>query len=68
MINTSRGTIVNEKDLIESIKSNTLIAENTIKVMNNERPRHIVKELQYNGCCYLASSLQAISPTVIFTS
>ena len=91
LINTSRGPIVNEKDLIESLKSNiirkaaldvyemeplpenselrklpnviltphiagetrealvrryTLIAENTIKVMNNERPLYIVKELQ----------------------
>jgi phosphoglycerate dehydrogenase-like enzyme len=91
LINTSRGAIVNEKNLIESLKSNiirkaaldvyeteplpenselrklpnviltphiagdtrealvrryALIAENTIKVMNNERPRYIVKELQ----------------------
>ncbi len=91
LINTSRGAIVNEKDLIESLKSSiikkaaldvyeteplperselrklpnvlltphiagdtkealvrryTLIAENIIKVMNNEKPRYIVKELQ----------------------
>jgi len=91
LINTSRGAIINEKDLIESLKNNivkkaaldvyeteplpenselrklpnvlltphiagetkealtrryTLIAENTIRVMNNERPRYIVKEMQ----------------------
>ena len=91
LINTSRGAIVSEKDLIESLENNiirktaldvyeteplpenselrrlpnviltphiagdtrealvrryTLIAENTIKVMNNERPLYIVKELQ----------------------
>lgn len=91
LINTSRGAIVNEKDLIESLKSNvikkaaldvyeteplpenselrklsnvlltphiagetrealvrryTLIAENILKVMNNEKPLYIVKELQ----------------------
>ncbi len=91
LINTSRGAIINENDLIESLKSNiikkaaldvfeteplpeyselrrlpnvlltphiagdtkealirryTLIAENAIKVMNNERPQYIVKELQ----------------------
>jgi phosphoglycerate dehydrogenase-like enzyme len=91
LINTSRGAIVNEKDLIESLESNiirkaaldvyeteplpenselrklpnvlltphiagetkealvrryNIIAENTLKVMNNERPRYIVKELQ----------------------
>ncbi len=91
LVNTSRGSIVNENDLITSLKSGiirkaaldvfeteplpesselrrlpnvfltphiagetkealtrryTLIAENTIKVMNNERPLHIVKELQ----------------------
>ncbi len=91
LINTSRGAIINEKELIESLKNNivkkaaldvyeseplpesselrklpnvlltphiagetkealvrryTLIAENTIRVMNNERPRYIVKELQ----------------------
>ena len=91
LINTSRGAIINEKDLIESIKNGvikkagldvyeseplpehselrrlpnviltphiagdtkealiaryTLIAENAIRVMNNERPQYIVKELQ----------------------
>jgi len=91
LINTSRGSIIDEKALIESLESNvirkaaldvyeteplpehnelrrlpnvvltphiagdtkqalilryTLIAENSIKVMNNERPRYIVKELQ----------------------
>jgi len=91
IINTSRGSIINEKDLIESLKNNvirkaaldvyeteplppdselrklpnviltphiagdtrealirryTLIAENTIKIMNNEKPRYIVKELE----------------------
>ncbi|MHC4267701.1 MAG: NAD(P)-dependent oxidoreductase [Planctomycetota bacterium] len=91
LVNTSRGAIVNENDLIESLKSGIirkaaldvfeteplpesselrrlpnvfltphiagetkealtrrykLIAENTIKVMNNERPLYIVKELQ----------------------
>ncbi|KHE92444.1 MAG: hypothetical protein K8F52_01895 [Candidatus Scalindua rubra] len=91
LINTSRGSIVNENDLIESLRSGvikkaaldvyeieplpehselrrlpnvlltphiagdtkealirryTLIAENAIKVMNNEKPRYIVKELQ----------------------
>ncbi len=91
LINTSRGAIINEKDLIESLKSGvikkaaldvyeteplpeqselrklpnvvltphiagdtkealikryTLIAENAIRVMNNERPQYIVKELQ----------------------
>ena len=91
LINTSRGAIINEKDLIESLKSGivkkaaldvyeteplpehselrklpnafltphiagdtkealirryTLIAENTLKVMNNERPRYLVEELQ----------------------
>jgi D-3-phosphoglycerate dehydrogenase len=91
LINTSRGAIINEKDLIESLESGivkkaaldvfeteplpehselrrlpnvlltphiagdtrealvrryTLIAENAIKVMNNERPQYIVKELQ----------------------
>jgi D-3-phosphoglycerate dehydrogenase len=91
LINTSRGGIINENDLIESLKNNvirkaaldvyeteplpenselrkmanvlltphiagetkealvrryTLIAENAIKVMNNERPRYIVKEPQ----------------------
>lgn len=91
LINTSRGAIINEKDLIESLKNNTIkkaaldvyeieplpenselrklpnvlltphiagdtkealvrryniIAENTIKVMNNEKPRYIVRELQ----------------------
>ena len=91
LINTSRGAIINENDLIESLKSNiikkaaldvyeteplpeyselrrlpnvlltphiagdtkealirryTLIAENAIKVMNNERPQYIVTELQ----------------------
>lgn len=91
LVNTSRGSIVNENDLIESLKSGviskaaldvfeteplpesselrrlpnvfltphiagetkealirryTLIAENTIKVMNNERPLYIVKELE----------------------
>jgi phosphoglycerate dehydrogenase-like enzyme len=91
LINTSRGAIISEKDLIESLKNNTInkaaldvyeteplpenselrklpnvlltphiagdtkealvrryniIAENTIKVMNNEKPRYIVKELQ----------------------
>jgi D-3-phosphoglycerate dehydrogenase len=90
LVNTSRGSIVNENDLIKSLKSGiirkaaldvfeteplpgsselrklpnvfltphiagetkealtrryTLIAENTIKVMNNERPLYIVKEL-----------------------
>ncbi len=29
------------------IRRYTLIAENAIKVMNNERPKYIVKELQY---------------------
>jgi D-3-phosphoglycerate dehydrogenase len=28
------------------IRRYTLIAENSVKVMNNERPRYIVKELQ----------------------
>ena len=91
LINTSRGSIIDERALIESLESNvirkaaldvyeteplsehselrrlpnvvltphiagdtkealilryTLIAENSIKVMNNERPRYIVKELQ----------------------
>ena len=91
LINTSRGSIIDEKALIESLGSNvirkaaldvygteplpenselrklsnvlltphiagetkealirryTLIAENSVKVMNNERPRYIVKELQ----------------------
>ncbi len=91
LINTSRGGVINEKALIESLKNNvirkaaldvyeteplpenselrkmanvlltphiagetkealvrryTLIAENAIKVMNNERPRYIVKEPQ----------------------
>ena len=91
LINTSRGAIINEKDLIESLESGvikkaaldvyetepllehselrrlpnvvltphiagdtkealitryTLIAENAIRVMNNERPEYIVKELQ----------------------
>ena len=91
LINTSRGAIINEKDLIESLKNGvikkagldvyeteplsehselrklpnvvltphiagdtkealiaryTLIAENAIRVMNNERPQYIVKELQ----------------------
>ncbi|MBC8551522.1 MAG: phosphoglycerate dehydrogenase [Candidatus Brocadiales bacterium] len=91
LINTSRGTIINENDLIESLESGvikkaaldvyeteplsehselrrlpnvlltphiagdtrealirryTLIAENAIKVMNNEKPQYIVKELQ----------------------
>ena len=91
LINTSRGAIINENDLIESLESGvikkagldvyeteplpeyselrrlpnvlltphiagdtkealirryTLIAENAIKVMNNERPQYIVKELQ----------------------
>ena len=91
LINTSRGAIINENDLIESLESGvikkaaldvyeteplpeyselrklpnvlltphiagetkealvrryTLVAENSIKVMNNERPRYIVKELQ----------------------
>ncbi len=91
LINTSRGAIINEKDLIESLKSNiikkaaldvyeteplpenselrklpnvlltphiagdtkealvrryNIVAENTIRVMNNERPRYIIKELQ----------------------
>ena len=91
LINTSRGAIINEKDLIESLESGiikkaaldvyeteplsehnelrklpnafltphiagdtkealirryTLIAENTLKVMNNERPRYLVEELQ----------------------
>jgi len=91
LINTSRGAIINEKDLIESLESDivkkaaldvyeteplpehselrklpnafltphiagdtkealirryTLIAENTLKVMNNERPRYLVEELQ----------------------
>ncbi len=91
LINTSRGGVINENDLIESLKNNvirkaaldvyeteplpedselrkmanvlltphiagetkealvrryTLIAENAIKVMNNERPRYIVKEPQ----------------------
>ena len=91
LINTSRGAIVNEKDLIESLKNGvikkagldvyeteplseyselrklpnvvltphiagdtkealiaryTLIAENAIRVMDNERPQYVVKELQ----------------------
>ncbi len=91
LVNTSRGAIINENDLIESLESGvikkaaldvyeteplpeyselrrlpnvlltphiagdtkealirryTLIAENAIKVMNNERPQYIVKELQ----------------------
>ncbi|MCP4365539.1 MAG: phosphoglycerate dehydrogenase [Planctomycetes bacterium] len=91
LINTSRGGVINEKELIESLKNNvirkaaldvyeteplpenselrkmanvlltphiagetkealvrryTLIAENAIKVMNNERPWHIVEEPQ----------------------
>jgi phosphoglycerate dehydrogenase-like enzyme len=91
LINTSRGAIINENDLIESLENGvikkaaldvyeteplpeyselrrlpnvlltphiagdtkealirryTLIAENAIKVMNNERPQYIVKELQ----------------------
>ncbi len=91
LINTSRGSIIDENDLIELLKSNmikkaaldvyeneplpekselrklpnvlltphiagdtkealvrryTLIAENAIKVMNNEMPQYIVKELQ----------------------
>ncbi|MGR3293830.1 MAG: NAD(P)-dependent oxidoreductase [Candidatus Scalindua sp.] len=91
LINTSRGAIINENDLIESLESGvikkaaldvyeteplpenselrrfpnvlltphiagdtkealvrryTLIAENAIKVMNNEKPQYIVKELQ----------------------
>ncbi len=91
LINTSRGGIIDERVLIESLGNNvirkaaldvyeteplpenselrrlpnvvltphiagdtkealilryTLIAENSIKVMNNERPRYIVKELQ----------------------
>ncbi|MCP4267878.1 MAG: phosphoglycerate dehydrogenase [Candidatus Brocadiaceae bacterium] len=91
LVNTSRGSIVNENDLITSLKSGiirkaaldvfeteplpvsselrklpnvfltphiagetkealtrryTLIAENAIKVMNNEKPLYIVKELQ----------------------
>ncbi len=91
LINTSRGGVINENDLIESLRNNvirkaaldvyeteplpedselrkmanvlltphiagetkealvrryTLIAENAIKVMNNERPRYIVKEPQ----------------------
>jgi len=91
LVNTSRGAIINENDLIESLKSGivkkaaldvyeteplpehselrklpnvlltphiagdtkealirryTLIAENAIKVMNNDRPRYIVEELQ----------------------
>ena len=91
LINTSRGAIIDEKDLIESLKNGvikkagldvyeteplsehselrklpnvvltphiagdtkealiqryTLIVENAIKVMNNERPQCIVKELQ----------------------
>ncbi len=91
LINTSRGAIVSEKDLIESLKNKvirkaaldvyeieplpenselrklpnvlltphiagdtmealvrryTLIAENAVRVMNNEKPRYIVKELQ----------------------
>jgi Fe-S cluster biosynthesis and repair protein YggX len=28
------------------IRRYTLIAENTLKVMNNERPRYLVEELQ----------------------
>ncbi len=95
LVNTSRGGIVNENDLIESLKNNvirkaaldvfeteplpesselrklpnvflsphiagetkealtrryTLIAENAIKVMNNEKPLYIVKELQSVFC------------------
>ncbi len=95
LVNSSRGTIVNEDDLIESLKSGiirkaaldvfeteplpegselrrlpnvfltphiagetkealtrryTLIAENAIKVMKNERPLYIVKELQSIFC------------------
>ena len=91
LINTSRGAIINEDDLIESLENGivkkaaldvyemeplsehsklrklpnvvltphiagdakealirryTLIAENAIKVMNNEKPQYIVKELQ----------------------
>jgi phosphoglycerate dehydrogenase-like enzyme len=91
LVNTSRGGIINENDLINALKSGTiskaaldvfeteplsesselrrlpnvfltphiagetkealtrrytLIAENTIKVMNDERPLYIVKELQ----------------------
>ena len=91
LINTSRGAIINEDDLIESLENGivkkaaldvyeteplsehsklrklpnvvltphiagdtkealirryTLIAENSIKVMNNEKPQYIVKELQ----------------------
>jgi phosphoglycerate dehydrogenase-like enzyme len=91
LINTSRGAIINENDLIESLESGvikkaaldvyeteplsehselrrlpnvlltphiagdtkealvrryTMIAENAIKVMNNEKPQYIVKELQ----------------------
>jgi phosphoglycerate dehydrogenase-like enzyme len=91
LINTSRGAIINENDLIESLESGvikkaaldvyeteplpehselrklpnvfltphiagdtkealirryTLIAENAIRVMNNEKPQYIVKELQ----------------------
>ncbi len=91
LINTSRGPIINEKDLINLLKNGiikkaaldvyeteplpenselrrlpnvlltphiagdtkealvrryTLIAENAIKVMNNEKPQYIVKELQ----------------------
>ena len=91
LINTSRGSIIDERALIESLGNNvirkaaldvyeteplpenselrrlpnvvltphiagdtkealilryTLIAENSIKVMNNERPRYIIKELQ----------------------
>ena len=91
LINTSRGAIINENDLIESLESGvikkaaldvyeaeplpehselrqlpnvvltphiagdtkealiaryTLIAENAIRVINNERPQYIIKELQ----------------------
>ncbi|MDR4497114.1 MAG: hypothetical protein MRK02_04200 [Candidatus Scalindua sp.] len=91
IINTSRGAIINEKELIQSLKKNvirkaaldvyeteplpqdselrklpnviltphiagdtrealirryTLIAENTIRIMNNEKPKYIVKELE----------------------
>lgn len=91
LVNTSRGAIINEKVLIESLKNNiikkaaldvyetgplpenselrklpnviltphiagdtrealvrryTLIVENTIKVMNNEKPQYIIKEMQ----------------------